>query len=356
MTARQDVMSPPERMQALLTGQKLDRVPFIPFLFGYTAVTTGYKVGDIYAEPEKSFRAQLLTQEMFGYDGSPLYGYASFGGWELGGDIHFPYGKYEQAPNVTRHPLSTPEAIESYRVPDDVSQCGAVPLMLRFSDLQAQYGMPVIVQAGTPFTCAGAAIGEETMLKWMRREPQLVHLTLRKVTDFLLKVIELYVKRYGAEKMMAFDGGPTEANQLISPKQFEEFALPYVAEIHDKAIAMGVRHFLTHICGEQNLNLPHWQKVNCGTPGIVSVGHEVSLETAKKMFGDKNVVAGNINTTIIQMGTPEEVYEVTKQCILEGKDSPSGFVLMAGCEVPVLAPPVNMYYMMKALRDFGFYD
>ena len=356
MTARQDIMSPPERMQALLSGKKLDRVPFIPFLFGYTAVTTGFKVGDIYAEPEKSFRAQLLTQEMFGYDGSPLYGYASFGGWELGGDIHFPYGRYEQAPNVTRHPLSTPEAVEDYRVPDDVSQCGAVPLMLRFSDLQARYGMPVIVQAGTPFTCTGAAIGEETMLKWMRREPEVVHKALRKVTDFLLKVIELFVDRYGAERMMAFDGGPTEANQLISPRQFEEFALPYVAEIHNKSVAMGIKHFFTHICGEQNLNLPHWKKVNCGEPGIVSVGHEVSLETAKKVFGAKNIVAGNINTTVIQMGTPEEVYEVTRQCIVEGKDSPGGFVLMAGCEVPVLAPPVNMYYMMKALRDHGFYD
>ncbi|MCL4439766.1 MAG: uroporphyrinogen decarboxylase family protein [Firmicutes bacterium] len=354
--ARQETMSPPERMHALLTGQKLDRVPFIPFIFGYTAVATGYKVGDIYAEPEISFRAQLLTQELFGYDGSPLYGYASYGGWELGGEIHFPYGKWEQAPNVTRHPLSTREAIEEYEVPEDVSKCGAVPLMLRFSDLQAQYGMPVIVQAGTPFTCAGAAIGEEIMLKWMRKEPQLVHQVLRKTTDFLLKVIELFVKRYGAERMMAFDGGPTEANQLISPKQFEEFALPYVSEIHDKAIAMGINTFFTHICGEQNLNLPYWEKVDCGNPGIVSVGHEVSLDKAKQIFGERNIVAGNINTTVIQMGTPEEVYELTKNIILQGKDSPRGFVLMAGCEVPVLAPPINIYYMMKALRDFGFYD
>jgi uroporphyrinogen decarboxylase len=181
-------------------------------------------------------------------------------------------------------------------------------------------------------------------------------MTLRKSTDFLLKVIDLFIERYGAERMMAFDGGPTEANQLISPGQFEEFALPYVSEIHDKAIVKGIRTFFSHICGEQNLNLPHWQKVNYGSPGIVSFGHEVSLEKAVRMFGDKNIIAGNINTTIIQMGTPEEVYEETKRCILEGKDSPRGFVLMAGCEVPVQAPPINMHYMMKALRDYGFYD
>lgn len=353
---RVETMSPPERMGALLSGKKLDRIPFIPFIFGYTAVTTGYQVGDIYAEPEKSFRAQLLTQEMFGYDGSPLYGYAWFGGWETGGEIHFPYGAFEQAPVVTRHPLNTPEAVESYVVPDDVSQCGAVPLMLRFSDLQAQYGMPVIVQGGMPLTFAGAAIGEATMLKWMIKQPDLVHLALRKVTDFLLKTLELWVKRYGAERIMVFDGGATESNQLISPKQFEKFAMPYTGEIHDKAAAMGIKHFFSHICGEQNKNLPYLKDINFGSPGIVSVGQEISLTVAKEIFGDKNVVAGNVDTTTVQMGTPEEVYELTKKTILEGKDSPSGFVLMCGCELPVLAPPINVHYMMKALRDYGFYD
>jgi hypothetical protein len=31
-------------------------------------------------------------------------------------------------------------------------------------------------------------------------------------------------------------------------------------------------------------------------------------------------------------------------------------VLMAGCEVPVQAPPYNIYVMKKAVMDHGFYD
>jgi hypothetical protein len=29
---------------------------------------------------------------------------------------------------------------------------------------------------------------------------------------------------------------------------------------------------------------------------------------------------------------------------------------MAGCDVPVQAPPYNLYAMKKAVMDFGFYD
>jgi uroporphyrinogen-III decarboxylase len=32
------------------------------------------------------------------------------------------------------------------------------------------------------------------------------------------------------------------------------------------------------------------------------------------------------------------------------------FTLMAGCEVPPMAPPYNVYVMKKAADDFGWYD
>lgn len=355
MGTRQERMTPAERMAAVMMGQKPDRIPCMPFILGFAAVVTGYKVGEFYAEPEKSFRAQLLCQEMFGYDGSPLYGYASYGAWEVGGEIRFPYGEWEQAPVVTKQPWSTPEAIERYQVPEDVSGCGAVPHMLRFADLQAQSGMPVTVPAGCVFTCTGNAIGVERMLRWMYKDKQLVHLALSKMKDFQLKVIELFVSRYGAERIMVINADPSNSNELISPEQFEEFALPYITEIHDKAIAMGIRQFFTHICGEQNQNLGHWKKVNFGYPGIVSVGHQVDLEKAANVLGEGVIIAGNLNTTIIQMGTPEEVYNEALRCIEQGKRIPR-FILMAACEVPVLAPPINIFYIMKALREHGFYD
>jgi uroporphyrinogen decarboxylase len=148
------------------------------------------------------------------------------------------------------------------------------------------------------------------------------------------------------------------ANQIMSPKQFEEFVLPYQYEFQEKVLAMGVQSAFFHICGEQNLNLPLIQQLPLGSPQqpvILSFGHEVDLETAAEMFPN-NIIAGNVEPQVIQNGRPEQVYELTRISIEKGKKAPGGFFLMPGCELPPMAPGYNVYAMMKAVNDFGFYD
>ena len=84
---------------------------------------------------------------------------------------------------------------------------------------------------------------------------------------------------------------------------------------------MGVAIFLSHICGEQNRNLPFWSQLSYGKRGMVSVGREVSLSAAGAAF-PQNVIMGNVDPVTIQEGTPEEVLELCKACIAEGKDHP----------------------------------
>ena len=102
-----ETMTSAERMGAVMRGEKPDRVPVIPFVFGHTALVCGQPLARVYDDAAESFRCQLLCQEMYGYDGGPLYAYASAGGWEFGGEIEFPYKKYSGAPVVARHPVQT---------------------------------------------------------------------------------------------------------------------------------------------------------------------------------------------------------------------------------------------------------
>jgi uroporphyrinogen decarboxylase len=125
--------------------------------------------------------------------------------------------------------------------------------------------------------------------------------------------------------------------------------------VHERALKMGIKLFSTHICGEQNLNLKCWQEVPMGEPGIMTFGHEVDLNKAKEMFGEKCIIGGNVNPTKIQFGTGREVYNLCKEAIEKGKESAKGYVLMPGCELPPEAPPYNVYMMRKAVEDFGYY-
>ena len=347
-------MTSAERMKALLEGRRPDRIPFNPFATGFCARTVGIEIVEMYRDPLKSFQAQLMTREMFGYDANPVYSYASQGGWELGGEIEFPTGRFAQAPVVSRFPIKAMVDIEKLEIPD-VSQAGALPLMMEFSKLQRDHGMGTTVYYGTPFKIAANSMEWSLIARLMLKEPATLHRLLRKTTEFCIKVISSWVDVFGAEKVAYMDGAPTEANQLISPKQFETFSLPYIIEVHENALAMGVKRFSTHVCGEHNLNLEYWQKVPMGEQGIMSFGHEVDLEDAKRMFGKKCIIGGNVEPSKVLLGTGREVYELSREAIIKGKGSSRGYIFMPGCGLAPDTPPYNVYMMSKALEDFGYY-
>lgn len=354
---RQDEMTSAERMDALLRGKPVDRVPLILFAgLGFCGRNAGYSAATMYSDPEKSFQAQLWTMEQYGFQPEPNLSYASYGAWEFGGEIKFPSGEWEQAPKIVRFPVESEEDAWKLKLPD-VEKAGLLPKMMQFSKISARHGLPVAITCGSPFTRAGNICGVEKLCRWMIKEPKIAHHLLRLATDHVVQVAQHWADTFGAENLSVRDGMPTESNQVISPKQFDEFALPYQKEAHEKIFAMGIKRFgHCHICGDQNLNLPYIAQIPMGDTSLVSFGHEVDLTTAIKYLGDTCIIAGNINTSIIQTGTPQEVYELCQQCLKKGKQAPRGYALTAGCEIPAMAPPYNIYIMRKAINDFGWYD
>lgn len=349
-----ETLTSPERMAALMKGERPDRVPVIPFVFGHCAVVCGEPLARVFDDADQSFRCQRLAAEMYGYDGGPLYAYASAGGWEFGGDIEFPVKKYSGAPVVTRTPVQSESDVHALQVPEDITESGALPIALGVARRQAEHGLPVTMQIGSPLTWAGSVIGEKRMMTWLIKKPELVHIVLDKVADFCIKVAEHYVNEFGAGRLMAFHGAAIESNMLISPKQFESFVLPYLQKINERVLELEVGSFFIHICGEQNKNLKFWQQVPVTRQTIFSFGREVDLATAMEMFPN-HIIAGNVDPTLIQEGRPEDVLQEARTCIEKAKYHPGGYVLMAGCDLPPHAPPVNVFQLVKAAREYGRY-
>lgn len=349
-----DAMTSQERMFALFSGKKPDRVPVMSIVFGTATVVCGYQIANAYDNAEISFKSQLLTQEMFGYDGSPVYGHTAYGAEELGGKIEFPYKKYAGAPYVVRPAAETEEDALKLEIPNDLMTRGTLPIALEFSRLALKNGLPCNVTVGSPFTWAGNLVGVERLMRWMIKKPQIVHHVMRKATDFGVRLGEHWAKEFGPERVVVHNIAPTDSNALVSPKQFETFIFPYMKELNQKMIDLGYQLFFTHICGEHNNNLPFWQRLPYGEISILSFGHEVSLKKASEMFPN-HIIAGNVHPTIFQEGSSEEVLEMCRRAIEEGIDHPRGFILMPGCELAPLATPVNIYMMVKAAREYGRY-
>ena len=178
---------------------------------------------------------------------------------------------------------------------------------------------------------------------------------MRMAIGHIFNVLDYWVKTFGPEKIFAWMSSPSESNQVISPRHMEKFALPYHIEYHERLRSLGIKRFGFHICGEQNRNLgclteacpwPH--------PSVLSFGHEVDLGVAAQHF-PQDIIYGNIEPAVIQIGTPEQVYELSRIAIEKGKKAPGGFILGPGCGLPSTAPPAKVYAMTKAIHDFGWY-
>jgi len=352
---KQDRMTTGERMKALALGQQPDRVPFFLSALGFSAQVVGYPIARIFDDPEKSFWAQEWTREMFGSDGGPTYSYSMSASWDFGGGIKFPTSQWQQVPEVERFPVQSEADAERLEVPD-IKTAPSIKLAMEFSQICERHHRPIMFALGSPFTWAGNLCGLDQLCRWMMKKPEIAHRLLRVTTDYCLQIAQYWVDTFGAQRITPLVPTPAESNDVISPKQFEEFAFPYMKELSEKVLAMGIRRFNYHLCGEQNLNLPLLAQIPMGKSALVSFGHQVDLTTAIKYFGDKYIIVGNIEPAAIQNGTPQQVYELCRQCIEKAKNAPNGFVLCPGCELPPMAPPYNVYMLKKAVYDFGWYD
>ena len=54
--------------------------------------------------------------------------------------------------------------------------------------------------------------------------------------------------------------------------------------------------------------------------------------------------------------TLEKIAPSIEEAIEKGKKCPGGYVLMGGCEIPIMAPPYNVWMIRKAISDFGWYE
>ncbi|CAB1071188.1 hypothetical protein JY97_06730 [Alkalispirochaeta odontotermitis] len=345
-----------KRFKDLLSGKNTNR-PLV-WLWGATpsfaVENAGYPMAAAFNDPQKCFDAQIETIAQFGEDGIPrmAVGGASDVTWAFGGTLKWPADEYFMAPTPISHPVNSEAEVASLTLPDDIATAGPLPLYLDFAHRCHANGLPVFPFVTSPIEGARSLCGPELLMRWLIKKPDLAHRLLRLATDYSSAVVRRFAATFPPEDILTYLAAPTASNQMLSPKFFETFVLPYQQELHANILQTGIRHIYCHICGEQNQNLPMWCEVPMGDPGIVSFGHEVALETAVELFGADCIIAGNVEPAVIHLGQPDEVYRLSMAALAEGRRSPRGYILMPGCGIPPNVPAENLLMLKKANADF----
>jgi uroporphyrinogen decarboxylase len=212
-----------------------------------------------------------------------------------------------------------------------------------------KYGKEFLIGTGweVGFTMAGRIIGTEQEMLLLYDEPEFVH----KLAGFCNRLgIEAGKEVINAGASIFVIPDPNSMTLLISPKTYREFAWPLQKEAAEATKKLGCYHHL-HICGNAEPILDGI--VETGTD-MYSFDQMTRMTEAKRRAGDKIALLGNVEPARMLFGTPEEVMELSKECIrIAGPGG--GYVLGPGCGTAMMTPAANYRAMYDAAVKYGKY-
>ncbi|MBE6988166.1 MAG: methylcobamide--CoM methyltransferase, partial [Ruminococcaceae bacterium] len=199
-----------------------------------------------------------------------------------------------------------------------------------------------------PLSIAAMVVGTENLLIGMIKKPQQVHQLMEVIVENNNRLIKRLVE-------MGVGIGfpdPVSSTALISVEQYRKFSLPYFKRNVDYVKSLGGGCGL-HICGTSR---KLWEDLRETGIGAFSLDNVEDLEEAKRVLGGKMGIQGNVPPVdVMKLGTPHDVLRSARECIRKGWDSPNGFTLTSGCQMPAGTPEENMQALMDAARIFGRY-
>ncbi len=339
-------MRPKDVILKAFEGGKPDRLPVTLFGAGMWSIKdwgTSFQALSRDADKMTSMLVEMapkLQCDMV-YPGS---GYNNFHASALGGKIKF---REIGAPDLENHFVSSEEDLAKLNLSDlDKDETiNTVKKALRRTKAKIGDTYVVTMTAWGPFTLGARLVGEETMMKATFKKPAFVEKVINFATDLLIHLYEPIVSDKTLDVISLAD--PTASGDLISKKQFEKFAVPYLKKFTDWAKAKGV-HTLVHICGNttDRLDLFPLTGASC-----ISLDHKTDIAKARETLHGKMCFGGNVDPVKIMLnGT---VQDVEKACtdIINATGRDGGFVLMPGCDIPPTVPYDNIRKFIQVAHE-----
>lgn len=332
-----------ERIMATLEGRKPDRIPVYPLVRDWAIRQAGFKVSEAIQDVGKYVYAQFFCLKRFGYDAVRDLGAIHAESEAMGSTLKIPD---DSAPIIIDFAVKDYEKdLPGLRTPNPWKD-GRLPMILEGTRrLKGLCGMdfPVIAFLQGPFRHANMLRGAENLLRDLYRKPDKVK-ELLEITTLSQIYYGIACVHAGADIIHL--GDPTLSGDVVSPKVWEEFGLPYIKRVVDALKKMNIK-VIMHICGDTTDRL--YSLALTGVHGL-SLDHKVDLVYAKKILGDKVCLIGNLNPTdSLVFKNADAVYEEARRLI--SAMGSSNFILSSGCGIPANAPPENIEAMVRAAKD-----
>jgi len=204
---------------------------------------------------------------------------------------------------------------------------------------------PVFAGVIGPFSLAGRLMDVSEAMVNCIVEPDMVHVTMEKTTQFLIDYIRAYKEQTGANGVVMAE----PLTGLLSPELAEEFSEPYVRRIIE---AVQDENFIViyHNCGD-NVLLMIDSILRVGAAAY-HFGNAVSMKDMMEKVPAEVLCMGNVDPAgQFCNGTPESIREETLRIMEECCVYPN-FAISSGCDIPPASKWENIDAFFAAVDEF----
>jgi MtaA/CmuA family methyltransferase len=337
-----------ERITAALRGERPDRVPVMLHNFMMAAREAGVTMKAYRQDPRLVAGAFIRAVEVYGYDGVLV----DLDTAALAGALGVPVELPETEPALCHGArLRSLEEVDDLE-PPDVEQDARLAVWLEAVRLLvAHFGREVFIRGNcdqAPFSLASMMRGAADWMMDLMDEGNRERASrlLDHCAEAALQFVRLMAKT-GAH--MVSSGDSPAGPDLVSPRIYREFALPWEKRLADEAHRLGLPYAL-HICGRTDRILEDMLATGADA---LELDHKTDARLAHELLRDRAVFIGNLDPSgVLALGTPDLVRAKTRELMAVFADTPR-FILNAGCAIPATTPSENLRAMLRAAEVPG---
>jgi len=371
-------MNASERIEAVLSLEKPDRVPVSPLLDHWAATYTGITNAELMADPEKRIRAVLKTAGGFRWDMTYIADTVNGDLLRFGvparlkqPGVDLPENSIHQFDEKGFMTVEDYDLLESRgllplmdtllgriypKTPLDSAMAGLAEAMSTNIEHFRRVEEAGIVPA-VGFACMGAAFeylsfarGITEAFMDLRRRPEKIVAAAKVLRETWLNLMLDAVNQNGVRRV--FFGCSRSAPTFISPRHFEELVLPDLEFYVDALVGSDITPWF-HMDTDWTKFLHYFKRFPKGKC-VAELDSFTDIFKAKEILGDTMVIKGDVSAILFTYGSRDEVLAYCRGLIEDvGRDG--GFILGSGCSIPANAKEENVSALTEAVEEWGWY-
>ncbi len=199
----------------------------------------------------------------------------------------------------------------------------------------------------TVFTWPIITFGWELFMSAAMLDPGRFDKVLAGFTEISMMVVQAHIKA-DIPIFLCHDDIVWASGTVFAPQWMRKYVFPRHRKLWVPLKEAGVKVLF---CSDGNFTEYVDDLAEAGADGFI-FEPLTSLEYIVERYGQTHVIVGNVDSRILQYGTPEEIRADVKRCADLGRDCP-GYFFAVGNHIPYTVPIPSVECYLDAIREYG---